>query len=246
MYFVFSKVLLFLITPFWWICFLLIMALFSKRPKLKKRLFITSLAVFLIFSSPLLLRLFARCWNYPPNYVNGKYSCAIVLGGFASEKSDGSGYFNPACDRFIEGTELKTTGTVSHILISSGNSGLRPDGFREADWVKKELLKFNVPDTAILIEHGSRNTFENAEFSKKILTIKHLSPPYLLVTGAFHMRRAMHIFKKAGIPVIPYPSEYSAVYDGLSIGDLIPQPEILSGWNIYTKEVIGYIVSVLK
>ena len=246
MYFVFSKVLLFLISPFWWVCFLLIIALISKQPRLKKRLFISSATVFLIFSSPLLLRLFAHYWNYPPNQVSGKYSCAIVLGGFASEKGNGGGYFNPACDRFIEGTELKTTGTVSHILISSGNSSLRPDGFREADWVKSKLLKLNIPDSTILIERNSRNTFENAEFSKKILIARHLPPPYLLVTGAFHMRRAMYIFKKAGISVIPYPSEYSAVYDGFSIGDLIPQPEILSGWNTYTKEVTGYLVSILK
>jgi len=246
MYFIFSKILLFLITPFWWVCFLLIAALISKRPQLKKRLFIASAIVFLIFSSPFLLRLFARRWNYPPNPVSGKYSCAIVLGGFASEKGDGSGYFNPACDRFIEGVKLKTTGVVSHILISSGNASLRPDGFREADWVKNELLKFNVPDSAILIEHDSRNTLENAEFSKKVLAAKHLPPPYLLVTGAFHMRRAIYIFKKAGIPVIPYPSEYFAVYDGFSISDLVPQPGILADWNIYIKEMVGYLVSIFK
>lgn len=246
MYFILSKVLLFLITPFWWVCFLLIAALICKRPRLKKRLFIASAVVFVIFSNPLLLRLVSSWWNYPSNEVNGKYSCAIVLGGFASEKKGGSGYFNPACDRFIEGTELQATGRVSHILISSGNASLQPDGFREADWVKKELLKFNVPDSAILIESKSRNTIENAEFSKKILLAKHLPPPYLLVTGSFHMRRALYIFKKAGIAVIPYTSEYSAPFNGLSIGDLIPRPEVLSDWNTYTKEMIGYIAAALK
>ncbi|WP_175404015.1 YdcF family protein [Mucilaginibacter sp. PPCGB 2223] len=235
-----------MITPFFWVCCLLVSGLISKQPKIKKRFFIASAAVFLIFSNPLLLRRFAGYWNYPPVQVSGKYSCAILLGGFASEKGNGKGYFNESCDRFIEATELKTTGTISHVLISSGNSSLRPDGFREADWVKTQLLKFNVPDSAILVEHDSRNTFENAEFSKKVLQARHLQPPYLLVTGAYHMRRALYIFKKAGVPVIPYPAEYFSVNKSFSFEELIPQPGILSAWNTYTKEVIGYAMSSFK
>ncbi|WP_448697747.1 YdcF family protein [Mucilaginibacter sp. AW1-3] len=247
MYFIFSKILLFLISPFFWVCALVIIGLISKRPKLKKRLFVASAIVFLLFSNPFLLRRFARFWNYPPaTNLSGKYSCAILLGGFASEDPHGNGFFNESCDRFVEAAQLQTTGTVSHVLISSGNASLRPDGFREADWVHKELLKFNIPDSAILVEHNSRNTFENAAFSKKILQVKHLNPPFLLVTGAYHMRRALYIFKKEGIPVVPYPAEYFSVFEGFSLTEFIPKPGILSAWDTYIKEMVGYVVANLK
>jgi len=246
MYFIFSKVLLFLITPFYWVAALLIIGLICKKPHIKKRFFISSAVVFFLFSNAFLLRRFARLWNYPPNAITGNYSCAIVLGGFASEDEKGKGFFNGACDRFIEASELKTTNKVTHILISSGNSSLNPDGFREADWVKKELLKLNIPDSAILVERNSRNTFENAEFSKKALATKHLKPPYVLVTGGYHMRRAMYIFKKAGVDVVPCPTEYFSVFERFSFTELIPNPEILLTWNTYIKEAVGYVVAQLK
>jgi len=246
MYFIFSKVLLFLITPFYWVAALLIIGLISKKAHIKKRFFISSAIVFFLFSNPFLLRRFARFWDYPRNNITGQYSCAIVLGGFASEDEKGIGFFNGACDRFIEAAELKTTHKVTHILISSGNSSLNPDGFREADWVKKETLKLNIPDSAVLVECNSRNTFENADFSKKVLATKHLIPPYVLVTGGYHMRRAMYIFKKAGVDVVPYPAEYFSVFGNFSITELVPNPEILTIWNTYTKEVVGYLAACLK
>lgn len=246
MYFIFSKVLFFLITPFFWVAALFIAGVISKKKHVKKRFFIASAIVFLLFSSPFLLRRFARVWNYPPSPITGKYSCAIVLGGFASEDAKGDGFFNASCDRFIEGAELKTTGKVTHILISGGNSSLNPDGFREADWVKKEILKLNIPDSAVLVERNSRNTFENAEFSKKVLATKHLTPPYILVTGGYHMRRAMYIFKKGGVDVVPYPAEYFSIFENFSIGELMPDLEILLRWNTYIKEMVGYMVARIK
>lgn len=240
MYFILSKVLYFLITPFFWTCFLLVAALLVKKPKLKKRLFISSAILFLLFTNPLLFRCFARFWNYPPTDITGKYSCAIVLGGFVSEGGRG-GYFNPSCDRFIKAAELQTTGKVSYILMSGGNGRLNADGFREADWVKKEFLKLNIPDSSILVERNSRNTIENAQFSKIILATKHLKPPYVLVTGSYHMRRAVHIFKKAGVDVIPYPAEYLSVSTHFSLSEFVPDPGLLTGWNTFIKEIIGYM-----
>lgn len=247
MYFIFSKILYFLITPFFWICFLLILGLLiKKRPRLRKRLLLSSVVVFFVFSNPFLLRCFARFWNYPQTIITGKYSCAILLGGFASEKGNGNGYFNPSCDRFIEAAELKTTGKISHILISGGNASLNPDSFREADWVKNEFINLNIPDSSILIERNSRNTLENAQFSKNILATKHLKPPYVLITGCYHMRRAMYIFKKAGLDVVPYSAEHFSAFRRFSFDEFIPSPVILAEWNTYTKELIGYITVTLR
>ena len=92
----------------------------------------------------------------------------------------------------------------------------------------------------------SRNTIENIQFSKQILEAKHLPPPYLLITSAFHMRRALLICKKANLNVEPYPCNFFAGKGIFTFADFIPSAQTLSDWNIYIKELVGYVVTSLK
>lgn len=240
MYFVLSKILLVLILPLTWILILLSISLVSKGKKWKYRCLVAAIALLVLFSNPFLFNQFAQSWDIAPYKPdNKKYSCAIVLGGFSSGSYKADGYFNTAADRFIQGTKLLSTGQASHLLITGGTGSLLPDEFREATWVKKQLREFNYPDSAILIESNSKNTLENARFSKVLLNSAKLKPPYLLVTSAFHMRRSLMIFKKSGMDVIPYPANYLVRRKAVA-SDIIPSAEVLSGWNIYIKEVVGY------
>ncbi len=245
MFFALSKLLLIFIFPLTWILTLLIIAIVTKNQKLKRRFLILSTALLLIFSSPFLLNQFAKLWDIDPVPLKntGPYSCAIVLGGFSGEDGNGNGFFNDKSDRFIQGLKLFTTGTVSHILISSGNGNLLHDKFAEADWVKTQLQQFKVPDSCILIENRSRNTIENAAFSKVMLNNMHLQPPYLLVTSAFHMRRSLGIFNRAKLDVLPYPCNYLAGRGRTSPDSFIPDTETFYRWTIYLKEVVGVIVN---
>jgi uncharacterized SAM-binding protein YcdF (DUF218 family) len=249
MYFILSKTLLFLLHPFNWVIACLLIAIFAKRSSLKRKCFITGIAFLIIFSNPGLLYLFAKHWDVGrATITKGRvYSAAIVLGGFLGEDGKGKGVFNESAHRFIQGLELKERGVASHLLITSGNSDLRPDSFREAVWAKNVLKEFSLPDSSILIEQNARNTFENAAFSKQLLLSRHLPPPYLLVTSAWHMRRAQYIFKKAGIDVIACPSGAIAGDSNLSFIDaLMPDAGIFSEWNLYLKELVGWTVAHLK
>ncbi|HEY5328136.1 MAG TPA: YdcF family protein [Mucilaginibacter sp.] len=248
MFFVFSKLLEFFIYPLTWVLALLIAALITKKQKLKHGFLVCSTALLLIFSDPFLLNQFAKLWDIAPVPLksSGQYSCAIVLGGFTIEGANGNGIFSGNADRFIQGLKLFTTSKVSHILISSGNGNLLHDNFREADWVKTQLQQFKIPDSAILIEYRSRNTIENAAFSKLELTANHLQPPYILVTSAFHMRRSMGIFRKAKLDVIPYPCNYLAGKGNTNPGDFVPDANAFFQWDIYIKEVVGTAVNYLK
>lgn len=244
MYFILSKVLLFLLFPLLWVFALLIVALLAKTPKRKKRFLIFSAVVLYVFSVPFFLNQVAGAWSVEPVVIKPKvYSCAIVLGGFSSEDKNHQGYFNGSADRFIQGVKMLTTGRATHILITGGSGSLIPGQFREATWVKTQLDEFKVPDSSVLIESNSRNTIENAVLSKPMLQKAGLHPPYLLITSDFHMRRSLMIFKKEGYDVVPYPCNILAGHGENSLYDLIPDGGAIGGWNIYLKEMVGYVVN---
>lgn len=248
MYFILSKVLFFLLFPVLWVLVLLLIALFAKNNHRKRHFLISGIVVLYLFSTPLFINIIAGAWSINPTLRTRikPYSCVIVLGGFSSEARDGQGYFNGAADRFIQGLLAFKTGRATHMLITGGNGNLIRDKFREGTWVKSQLDSLKIPDSCMLIENNSRNTIENAEFSKPILEKAGLKPPYLLITSDYHMRRANMIFKKYGYDIDLYPANYSGGKSELSFADLIPDASELSGWTTYFKEMIGYVVDKWK
>ena len=61
------------------------------------------------------------------------------------------------------------------------------------------------------------------------------------------MRRALLIFKKAGLPVVAYPCDYYKTNrGGISLWDILPDTVVYGTWNTYIKELIGYVVAQLK
>lgn len=246
MYFILSKVLLVFTTPLAWAIVLLVFAAAVRSSKNKQRLLIVSLSLLYFFSIKFTVNTFARMWDIPSYKPSNKtYSAAILLGGFMYEDQEGNGYFNFAADRYYKTLKLYNNGKVTYILFTGGNGSLKPNKFTEAAAVKKELKRSGVPDSLVLLEDKSRNTEENASYSKIILANSGLKPPYLLVTSAFHMRRASLIFKKAGIPFIAYPCQFIG-YKRIEFADFIPDTDAMAQWGLYIKEVIGYIVALFR
>lgn len=248
MFFILSKLLVIFIYPLTWIILILIFALIDKNFHRRKKFILLAFVLLVIFTDPFLLDQFAKKWDIPATNLKSlpNESCEIILGGFSSEDRNQQGYFNSSSDRILEGLLLKSSGHANKILITGGNSSLLPSGFREADWVKGQLNLFNIPDTSIIIDNGSRNSFENAAYCKKILDSLQLKPPYILVTSAFHMRRSMYIFQKMGLKILPYSTNFIAGRQKLSFNQFIPEAEILGSWNFYIKEIFGYYVYKFK
>jgi uncharacterized SAM-binding protein YcdF (DUF218 family) len=221
----------------------LIVAGFLFRKKgWRKACFFLALIVFLVFGNSWLLNVYARNWQPAPAVLapGNTYSCGIVAGGFASPDAHAHGYFNSAADRFIEVMKLYKTGKIKTIMISGGNGKPDANSFREAAWVKGQLVQMGVPDSVVFTEDRSDNTAENALNTKQVLDSLQLKPPYLLVTSAYHMPRASLIFKKEGLDVLPYPCNYTDGIGKTEIVDFIPRPSVLMSWDTYLKETFGY------
>jgi len=243
-----SSVLSFFLSPFNWIIILLIAAYFLHKPSLRKACKILALSIFLVFGNQWLLNLYAKNWQPPPAQLNPRefFSCGIVPGGFASPGPGGNGYFNSTADRFIQVVKLYKLGQIKHILISGGNGKVEEKSFREGEWVKGELKAMGIPDSVIFVEDRSNNTADNAKYAKQILDSLQLQPPYLLITSAFHMPRALLIFRKSGLKTVAFPCNYTSGMGSFSGWDLLPTPSVLLGWDTYLKETAGYLWYKLK
>jgi uncharacterized SAM-binding protein YcdF (DUF218 family) len=238
-----SAVVSIVLSPFNWIIVLLIVAYVVRKRSLKKIAIILAVCLFIIFGNHWLLNVYARTWQPKPVLINtlSSYSCGIVPGGFASPDENSDGYFNAAADRFIQAVKLYRLGKIKHLLISGGNGKPGNNNFREAAWVKTQLIRFGVPDSVIFVEDRSDNTQDNAVNSKHLLDSLQFPPPYLLITSAFHLPRASLTFKKNGLAVDPFPCNYTEGMDSFSLDDLLPRPSVLLDWDRYLKETVGYL-----
>ena len=63
----------------------------------------------------------------------------------------------------------------------------------------------------ILLEKKSKNTLQNIKFSKEI--IEKFGGDWILITSAFHMRRAMFLVDMYDINVVPYPVDWQIKND---------------------------------
>ncbi len=69
-----------------------------------------------------------------------------------------------------------------------------------------------MPAQRMTFESRSRNTWENAVLTRALIAPKP-DETFLLVTSAWHMPRAMGIFRCAGFNVIAYPVDYHTYGD---------------------------------
>ena len=245
--FVILKIILLLFRPIIWITLLALIALFTKNAIKKARLFKLSFILLLVFSNPFIIHQIIAAYEANPNKdISTKhYSAGIVLGGFVSYNSrDDSGYFNSASDRFIETSLLYKKGIIDRIIIAAGNGYITKHDFKEADFIKKRFIELGIPEAYIYTDPYSKNTLENANNSKRIIDSVHLSPPFLLISSALHLRRARIAFNKKGIPVDLYPCDYSSKGIGNNILEdlLLPSAEALENWNNLIKEWLGIII----
>jgi len=139
--------------------------------------------------------------RFPPwDAARGAPDGIIVLGGAIDMSSPGKEVIN---ERLAVVPELIRRYPNARILFSGGSSALI-GGDAEAKFAAQVLESLGIARSRIILEDRSRNTLENAVFSKAIVQPKP-GERWLLVTSAYHMPRAIGVFRKAGFAVEPYP-----------------------------------------
>jgi uncharacterized SAM-binding protein YcdF (DUF218 family) len=148
--------------------------------------------------------------RFPPwDAMRGAPDGIVVMGGAIEPEYAGRAYsdLNEAAERITVLAELARTYPSAKILYSGGNGRLMPVGGSEARLAAPMLESFGVPRERLILEDQSRNTDENAVFSRWLAMPKP-GERWLLVTSAYHMPRSIGAFRKAGFPVEAYPVDY--------------------------------------
>ena len=253
MFFIISKLLSFLLTPLTWVFGLLLWSLLTKDVRKRRKLLIVTFCVFYFFSNSFILDEFMRPYETPAiqeSALPGKYDAGIVLGGMiAYDNTLIRPQFDRAVDRLMQAVSLYRDGKIRKILISGGSGSLTEKDALEAPILRDYLIKIGIPDSCILVEKYSKNTRENAIFSKHILDSVNKNTGlsggqgrYILITSAFHMPRAMRCFQKAGINVTAFSADrYSGPRKFVFDHVFIPNVYAVEGWGILLHEWLGFV-----
>jgi uncharacterized SAM-binding protein YcdF (DUF218 family) len=114
---------------------------------------------------------------------------------------------NSAAERMTAGVALSRQYPQARLLFSGGSGLLRPTRYNESQVARALFESLGVDPARALYEDRSRNTWENALYSKKLADPKP-GETWLLVTSAWHMPRAVGCFRQAGWNVVAYPVDY--------------------------------------
>jgi len=240
-FFILSKILSFLIDPFFWILILFAFALFAKKTYRRKKYFILGLIFFIFFSNGFLYKIINDQWEVEFNEQKAKYDYGILLGGMISLSStEDNVQFLSNNDRLLNTIELYHNHTIDKILIA-GASGSLTSEMKESSILKKYLQKTGIASRNILIEEESKNTYENALFCDKLLSKKHPEKNVLclIITSKYHMRRSMACFHSTSLKADPFVKKADKSHFDLE-EIIIPQSHILFKWKVLLHEIVGY------
>ena len=140
-----------------------------------------------------------------------QYAGVVLLGGALEPayvwQAHSQVALNDAAERMTVPIALLQRYPHLRLLFTGGEGELFANGLTEADRAKIFFDSMGVSPQRVVYESASHTTYENAVFSA---TVPGVNPtqPWLLLTSASHMPRAMATFRKAGWNVTPYPVDF--------------------------------------
>ena len=246
MFFLLSKTLGYLTQPIVIICLLLVASALLKKPLWKKWLFRIGLGLLVLFSNDFIANEVMSLWEIKPiafKAMQKKYAYGILLTGITKSQMIPNDriYFNRGADRVTHSVQLYKLGIIKKILVSGGIGRIIDNGERESDDVAKALILMGVPQEDIEIENQSKNTHESAVAVKQILKAKASLENCLLITSGYHMRRSAACFRKVGLDIDVFSTDFFTHSRTFTLDTLlVPKLEAFQTWTALIKEWVGF------
>jgi uncharacterized SAM-binding protein YcdF (DUF218 family) len=249
-FFILSKVLGFFALPSNFLIsvgILGVVLLCTRFRRLASWLVVTSLVLLAIaglspLGNVLILPLEQRFPPWDPS--RGPPAGIVVLGGAISANVSAARdavALNEAAERITVTVELARRYPDARIIFAGGNSNLIEDGPMEAAIAVREFEALGIPHDRITAEEQSRNTIENAVFSRLIANPKP-DERWLLVTSAYHMPRAIGVFRAAGFPIEAYPVDWRTRGPSDALSPFTSLAAGLERTDVAVREWVGLVI----
>ncbi len=224
----------------------LLLRLLKRAARLRRVLVWFSIAYLLVLSTGA----FANLLLYPletaharPARLAAPPTAIVMLTGSTDDERLGAGgvEFTEAGDRFVEAVRLAHLYPRAQLLFSGGSAELiGAKRYREAEALAGLAAQLGIAKQRVLVDRLARNTRENAVNSARLLRAEKLEKgPILLVTSAWHLPRAVGCFRKLGLEVVPWPTDFWRTRTRL--GAFVPRPGTLMKSDAALHEYIGWL-----
>lgn len=249
MFFVVSKVIAFVASPFVWFCLLAIMAIAIKKWRL--RLSVVAAIVFIIFSNQAIFKWTIDKWEDDLETIAAFQHSKrpiVVLGGYCTFDSLLlRTRFNQSSDRLMQALIARQGNTERTIILAGGASNIYRAERGEGAAVKDALVKIGINTKNIWVDSLSRNTFENAVETQRLFNQKGWTKRIILSTSAWHMPRAKRCFELQGFDVIPMNTDHLTPISPLAWHHyIIPSAATFTSWDLLMREWIGMVAYRIK
>ena len=162
-----------------------------------------------------------------PERVDG----ILILGGATNPllfKEFDQISLNGSAERLVESVMIIRKFEKAKVIFSGGSGIVNRSDLDHSQVAKLFYKKMGVDINKIFFEDKSRNTHENIIYSKKIAKPKK-NENWLLITSAFHMKRALLIAEKNNWKFIPYAVDFKNIKEF----KLTPSLNLLSNLNSF-------------
>ncbi len=167
----------------------------------------------------------------------------IMLGGFHRTSSyDAFGFdLGNASDRIVTAVELMRLKKAKVLVLSGGTSMDGNTKFNPAVLLQKWFTSWNIPAGQVIYLAPCRNTWEEALAVKELARQQRWSR-FLLVSSAYHLRRAEAVFKSTGLDVTSVGCDYQVVgtEKGTRFSGPVPRSSSILQLECYLHEELGW------
>lgn len=249
MFFFLSKILDVLLSPLVWGLALIAFAIpWRRRPigetfRRRRVCGIAGVGVILFFSlgpvaNALLYRLERSATpTFKPEVV---YDAVILLGGVSDERTTaevGQPSYNDNVERLVMTHRLLAEGRARYAIVSGAPESPAVAEYGEARVLIDQMVKWGIDRSRLIPEEQARNTYENALYSKAVAEAHGFSR-ILIVTSAFHMRRAQACFAAVGMNVDTFSVDYRGHRQ--TTWSLLPRAGNLADSTATLREMFGF------
>lgn len=224
--------------------FLMVGVALLWKEKIKAARIVLTIALFgfvIATLSPLRYSLYSLIENAPEK-VSTPYKYVVVLGArtFPREGYPVSSQLSPSLmARMVEGVRLVHENPQSILVVTGNGAGPQP----EANLMYDAAVAMGISKERIIAERESMNTKDHPVYLKPILK----NDPFVMVTSAYHMSRAIKNFRAHGLEPIPMPTDYvNKQANPFGLENLIMRGENLSALDRWFSELYSRIWTFIR